>query len=189
MARSVFVVLILALSGAAAAQGKDFDYSFIQVSYSRADYDSQNADGDGLGIGASFAVSENFHIFGGYAGTDVGSSLDASGWNAGAGLNLSISELMDIVVQLSYQTTEIGLPGGGSVEDDGLGLGAGVRVGANEWIEIYGGLTYVDLDSGNETIFDAGFLLNLSDAFAVGVSGSWDDDVSIWRLDGRLYFE
>jgi hypothetical protein len=75
------------------------------------------------------------------------------------------------------------------VDNDGLGFGAGLRVGANEWIEVYGGLTYLDLDSGNETVFDAGFLLNLSDAFAVGVSGSWDEDVSAWSLDGRLYFD
>lgn len=188
MARSVFVVLLLLVSGGSFAQGKSFDYSFIQVSYSKADYDSLSADGDGLGIGASFAVSKNFHIFGGYAGTDVDSSFDAKGWNAGAGLNLPLSQLMDVVVRLSYQTTEANLPNGTKVDDDGLGLGAGVRVGANEWIEIYGGLTYIDLDSGNETVFDAGFMLNLSDAFAIGVSGAWDDDVSIWSLDGRLYF-
>lgn len=190
MARSVFVLLLLALSGVAAAQGKSrgFDYSFIAVSYSNAEYDSQNADGDGLGISASFAVAENFHIFGGYAGTDVGASLDASGWRAGGGINMPISKLMDVVVQGFYQTTKVGLPGGGSVDDDGLGLRAGVRVGANEWIELFGGLTYSDYDSGNETTFDAGFLLNLSSAFAVGVSGAWDDDVSIWSLDGRLYF-
>jgi len=188
MLRSVFAVLLISLSGASFAQGKPFDYSFVQLSYSKADYDNLSADGDGLGIGASFAVSGNIHIFGGYVGTDIDSSLDASGWNAGAGLNLPLSQLMDVVVQLSYQTTEAKLPDGVTVDDDGLGLGAGVRVGANEWIEIFGGLTYLDLDSGNETVFDAGFMLNLSDAFAVGVSGAWDDDVSVWSLDGRLYF-
>ena len=189
MVRSIFVVLLLSLSGVVAAQSKGFEYSFIEVSYSNADYDSQNSDGDGLGIAASFAVSDNIHIFGGYAGTDVGSSLDASGWRAGGGVNVPISKLIDVVVQGFYQTTKIGLPGGGSVDDDGLGLRAGVRVGGNEWLELFGGLTYADMDSGNETTFDAGFLFNLSDAFAVGVSGAWDDDVSIWSLDGRLYFD
>jgi len=189
MARSAFVVLLLLLSGVAAAQGRGFEYSFIDVSYSNANYDSQNLDGDGLGVGASLAISNNFHIFGGYRGTDVGSSLDASGWQAGAGLNMPLTRLMDIVVQGFYQSTKIGLIGGGSVDDDGLGLRTGVRVGANAWIEAFGGLTYTDLDSGNETTLDAGFLLNLSDAFAVGVSGNWDDNVSIWSLDGRLYFD
>jgi len=188
MARSLFVVLLLSLSGIAAGQGKGFDYSFIELSYSNAEYDNQNTDGDGLGIGASFAVSNNLHIFGGYKGTDVGSSLDASGWKAGGGINMPISKLLDVVVQGFYQTTKIGLPNGGSVDNDGLGLRAGVRVGANQWIELFGGLTYADLDSGNETTLDAGFLFNLSDAFAVGVSGAWDDEFSIWSINGRLYF-
>jgi len=188
MARSFFLVFVLCVSGTAAAQASKFDYTFAEASYSKADYDNLSTDGDGLGIGVSFAVSNNIHVFGGYAGTNIDSSLDASGWRAGAGLNMPISQLMDVLVQLAYQTTEVKLPNGGSLDDDGLGLRAGVRVGANDWIEVFGGLTYVDLDSGNETVFDAGFLLNLSDAFSVGVSGSWDDDVSVWSLDGRLYF-
>ena len=174
MARSLFVVLLLSLSGIAAGQGKGFDYNFIELSYSNAEYDNQNTDGDGLGISASFAVSNNLHIFG--------------GWKAGGGINMPISKLMDVVVQGFYQTTKIGLPGGGSVDNDGLGLRAGVRVGANQWVELFGGLTYADLDSGNETTLDAGFLFNLSDAFAVGVSGAWDDEFSIWSINGRLYF-
>lgn len=188
MARSFFLVLVLCVSGTAAAQASKFDYTFAEASYSKADYDNLSSDGDGLGIGVSFAVSNNIHVFGGYAGTNIDSSLDASGWRAGAGLNMPISQLMDVLVQLAYQTTEVKLPNGSSLDDDGLGLRAGVRVGANDWIEVFGGLTYLDLDSGNETVFDAGFLLNLSDAFSVGVSGSWDDDVSVWSLDGRLYF-
>ena len=189
MLRSVLAGLVLALSGVSAAQDTDFSYTYLQASYAQADYDNLGSDGDGIGLSASFEVSDNFHIFGGYSGLDVGSSADASGWEAGIGLNTPLTDLMDIVVQLSYQTTEIDVPQLGSVEDDGLGFGAGVRVGANEWIEVYGGLTYIDLDSGNETVFDAGFLLNIGDAFAIGVGGSWDDDVSAWSLDGRLYFD
>lgn len=189
MLRSFLACLLLALSGVATAQDNDFSYTFLQASYTEADYDNLASDGDGIGLSASFELTDNFHVFGGYAGLDVGSSADASGWQAGIGLNTPLSELMDIVVQLSYQSTEIDLPQGFSVEDDGLGFGAGVRVGANDWIEVYGGLTYVDLDSGNETVFDAGFLLSVGDAFAVGVGGSWDDDVSTWSVDARLYFD
>ncbi len=189
MLRSVFACLVLALSGAVGAQQNDgFSYTWLQVSWSDVDSDNFGG-GDGLGLSASFELTPNFHIFGGYAGIDADSNVDASGWNAGIGLNTPISKTMDVVVQLSYQTTEINLPLGVSVDDDGLGFGAGIRVGANDWIEVHGGLTYLDLDSGNETVFDAGFLLNLGDAFAVGVAGSWDDEVSTWSLNGRLYFD
>jgi hypothetical protein len=191
MTRPLIAVFLLALSGIAAAQDSDFSYSYLQLSYTKADFDNVASDGDGLGLTGSLELSPNFHVFGAYTGLDVGSSADASGWKLGMGLNTPLSRLMDIVVRLSWQSTEVPAPGPlpGTVDNDGLGFGAGLRVGANEWIEVYGGLTYLDLDSGNETVFDAGFLLNLNDAFAVGVSGSWDEDVSAWSIDGRLYFD
>jgi hypothetical protein len=191
MQRLVFIVLSLLSAGTVAAQSGDYSYTWLQASYTKAEFDNLASDGDGLGFSGSFELSPNFHIFGGYAGLDVGSDADASGWKAGIGLNTPLSNLLDIVVQLSYQTTEVPAPAPlvGTVEDDGLGFRAGVRVGANDWIELNGGMTYLDLDSGNETVFDAGFLLNLNDAFAVGIGGSWDDDVSSWSLNGRLYFD
>ena len=188
MMRSCFLFVALALSTTAVAQGNGFDYNFLEASYHRADFDNLNADGDGFGLSGSFAISNNFHVFGGYAGQDIDSTADADGWNVGLGLNASLTNLMDIVVQASYQTTEVNSPVVGRTENDGFGVRAGVRVGANEWIELFGGLSYVDLDSGNETALDAGFLLNLGSAFAVGVSGRWDDDVSVLSLNGRLYF-
>jgi len=192
MARSFILFILLGVSGTAFAQYKQppgFRYSFIEGSYSKATYDNLARDGDGLGVSASIAVSDHFHVFGGYAGADLGDSVDADGWYAGIGLNVPLTQLLDAVVQGSYQSNEVKLPTGGSIDDDGFGLRAGVRVGANEWIEVNGGVSYTDLDSGNETTLDAGFLLNISDAFAVGVSGAWDDDVSVWSINGRLYFE
>lgn len=189
MARSILALFLLALAGAAAAQSPAFRYSFIEASYSEADHDDLDLDGDGLGLAASLALNDNFFVFGGYAGAEVGETADTDGWRAGAGLHLSLSRLMDVVAQLSYQSTEVGIPGGGTVDDDGFGVRAGLRVGANEWIELNGGLSYLDLDSGNETLFDAGFLLNLAGGFAVGVGASWGDEVSAFSLNGRLYFQ
>lgn len=187
MVRSLFVVFLLAMSAGVAAQD-GFDYSYITGSYSKADFDSFSADGDGFGVGVSLGVHENFHVFGAYSGLDLGSSVDASAWEAGVGFNTPISELMDVVVRVSLVSAEVDTPFG-SVDDDGYSVGAGLRVGANQWIELDFGAAYVDTDSGNETSLNAGFLYNATDNIAVGVSGSWDDDVTIWSLDGRLYFE
>ena len=187
MLRSLLVLLLLAFSLSATAQDGGFDYNYLQASYQKVDYDF-GGDGDGLGLDISYALSPNFHIFGGYAGQDVDSSIDTSAWRAGIGLNGSISRLMDVVLRLSYETQQVDVPNSGTQDNDGYGLSAGVRVGANEWIEVYGGLSYIDRDSGSETGLDAGFLLNLGDAFAIGVSGYWDDDVTAYALNGRLYF-
>lgn len=191
MARSIFALILLAMSASAAAQSNDFSYSYLQLSYTQADFDNLAGDGDGLGISGFFEISPNFHIFGGYAGLDIEDNADATGWNVGMGLNTPLSNLMDVYVRLSWQSTEVPVPGPtpGTNNDDGLGFGAGLRVGANEWIEIYGGLTYLDIESGNETVFDVGFLLNLNNSFSVGISSAFDDSASAWSVDGRLYFD
>jgi len=184
MARSVLAITLLLLSSLALAQQDGFSYSYLQGSYSRADYDGFGGDADGFGIEASVAISEQFHLFGGYAGTELDNSVDADGWTAGVGFNTPLSESMDAVIRASYVSVEVG-----PFDDDGFAIGAGVRVAASEAIELDVGLSYVDTDSGNDTSVDAGFLFNINDSFAVGVSGNWDDDVSVWSLNGRLYFE
>jgi len=181
------MVLLFVLAVPAGAEG--FRYSFVSASYSTADYDNLNADGDGLGVGVSLEISESFHVFGAYSGTDLDSGVDADGWNAGVGFHTPISEAMDVVVNLSYVSTEVTHPVFGKIENDGFAVGGGVRAAASEWIELNAGLTYADLDRGNDTSLEAGFLFSATDNFAIGVSGSWDDDVSVYSLNARLYFE
>lgn len=188
MTRLLFVLTMLIFSTMAGAQD-GFSYSYISAAYSKADYDNLNVDGDGLGVGVSIEINENFHLFGGYTGLDLDSSVDADGWEAGVGFNTPISELMDVVVRLSYVSVEVKHPVFGKLDDDGFGLGVGLRAMASDKIELDAGVSYVDTDSGNDTALGAGFLFNATDNIAVGVSGSWDDDVSVWSLNGRIYFE
>lgn len=189
--RRIVALLLLTVSAGVSAQDSDFSYSFLQLSYRQADFDNLAGTGDGLGLFGSIAVTPNFHAFGTYTGLEISDSADAKGWSIGMGLNTPLSNLMDIYVRLSWQSTEVPVPGPtpGTNNDDGLGFGAGLRVGANDWIEVYGGLTYLDIESGNETVFDIGFLFNLNDTFAVGASTAFEDDASSWGVDGRLYFD
>jgi len=189
MVRSIFAVLLLLLASVAAAQQDGFSYSYLTASYSRADYDDLNVDGDGFGLGVSVAITDQFHLFGSYVGADLEDTVDTDGWEAGIGFNTPISDAMDVVIRASYVTVEVNHPVFGKTDDDGFGLGAGVRVAASEKIELDLGLSYVDTDSGSDTALEAGFLFNATDAFAIGVSGSWDDDVNVWSLNGRLYFD
>ena len=105
----------------------------------------------------------------------------------GLGFNTPISEVIDVVAQLSYQRLDVDTPfGGGDV--DGFGLGVGLRVAASDRVELNGAVTYVDFDGGNDTNVGAGFLFNVTEALAIGLSGDFDDDVTLYRLVGRFYF-
>ena len=190
MARSIAALLLIAVASAASAQQQDgFSYSYLEAGYAQTDFDDINVDGDGFGLGASVAIADQWHLFASYSGTDLDFGFDATTWAAGIGFNTPISPQMDVVVRASYVSAEIDGPGIGSFDDDGFGLGAGVRVAASEAIELNAGLSYIDTDSGNDTALNAGFLFNINDAFAVGVGGSWDDDVTVLGINGRLYFE
>jgi len=191
MLRSLVVFMLLLASAVATAQQSGHDYSYLQGSYTKINSDGALDEGDGIGLSLSYGLTPHVHIFGSYLGIDTNSSANADGWKVGMGLNTPLSRQLDVVVRLSYQTTERSLPGpvGGTYDDNGLGFAAGARYAVTDRIELYGGLDYLDLDSGNETVFDIGLLFSISRAFAIGISTTRDEDVSAWSLDGRLYFD
>jgi hypothetical protein len=64
-----------------------------------------------------------------------------------------------------------------------------VRFAASKKLELDAGIDYVDYgDAGDDTAFGLGGLYSFSDAFALGLGGSWGDDVSTYTVSGRFYF-
>ena len=185
MWRSLIVLALVPLSGTALAE--DFDYSFIEGYYGQMDLDG--IDGDGIGIGGSFALTDTFHVFGGYETGDFDAGFDLNGLQLGVGYNMAVSEAVDLVGSVSYVSAEVDAGVFGSADENGYGLGVGLRAMASPTIELNGGIEYVDLgDAGSDTGFGAGFLYHFSDAFAAGLSGSWADDVDTYALRGRFSF-
>ncbi len=187
MLRSSLLILLLALSASASAE--DFDYSFLSIGYGIIDFDDIGVDGDGFNIGGSYSISDSVHVFGGYQAADLDFGIDASTFSAGIGYNTSVSPAVDLVARVSYEYAEVDPPGPGDFDDSGFGLALGLRFAASDMIELNAGITYVDLgDGGDDTGFGLGGLYNFSDAFALGLSGNWTSDVSVYALTGRLYF-
>lgn len=187
MNRSIYAFCFLALSTSALAD--DFDYSYLQLNYGSFEFDDINVDGDGLGLSGSYAISPDWHVFGGYQAAGLDFGVDATTLAAGIGYNTELSTVVDMVARVSYQYVELDAPGGGNVDDSGLGLGIGIRFAASPEVELIAGLDYVDFgNGGNDTGFSAGGLYNFSDAFALGLGGSWSDDTSAFILSGRFYF-
>ena len=190
MLRSILLVILFAFSGTVFADG--FNYNQVTVSYGQIDFDDFNADGDTLSINGSAAVSENFHVFASYGVGELDdglNTLDVDTWNAGVGYNTALSDSVDLVAGLSYEYIDLSVPGFGSVDDNGFGLGVGLRMAASEKLEINAGISYIDMsDSGDNTAFSGGLLYSFTENFALGLSGSFDDDVTEYNVGGRFYF-
>lgn len=187
MLRSSLVLLVLAFATSASA--KDFDYDYFQLTYGNVEFDDVNVDGDGFGLAGSYAINEDFHVFAGYEAAGLDFGIDATTLGAGLGWHTTLSPVVDLVASFSYQYVELDAPGVGSVDDSGLGLGVGLRFAATDLLELNAGISYVDLsDSGGDTGFGVGGLYSFTDAFALGLSANWSDDVSSFTLAGRFYF-
>jgi hypothetical protein len=169
MKRSLVVFALMATSGLAFADG--FNYTYVQASYGTVDIDNVSVDGDGLGLSGSFGITDNLNIVGGYQ------------------VHTPITEMMDVTAAVSYIDVEFDVLGIPVAEDDGFGLTVGLRANVSSLIEINAGVSYVDLsDSGDDTGFNGGVLFNFTEMFSLGLSGDWDDDVSVYSISGRLYF-
>ena len=117
----LFLLSLVASSATAVADGPD--YSYIQGSYGQIEIDDVDVDGDGFGISGSAALTQHFHLFGGYTTADMGSGVDLNQLEAGIGYNHPVSDTVDVVLSLAYLSAEIDLAGLGSVDDSGYGMG------------------------------------------------------------------
>jgi len=185
MLRSSLILLVLAFSVSANAEG--FDYNYLQLDYTNVDFD--NVDGDGIGLSGAFAINPDWHVFAGYQALGLDFGRDVNEFNAGIGYNTELSPTVDAFARFSYEYIELEIPGGLDDDDSGFGFGVGMRFAASEELEIEAGIDYVDFGSGgDDTAFSLGALYSFNDAFALGLGGSWSDDVSAYNLTGRIYF-
>ena len=191
MLRSILVTALIAFSASAGALG--FDYNYFSVGYQRLNLDDGfiDVDGDGFGVDGSFAINENFFIFGSYGMGEFeeqGITVDVDTLSAGIGWHTPLTDKVDFVTGLSYEYVDVGASGFGSVDENGYGLGVGLRFQASEAIELNGGINYIDYGDGDDTGFGVGLLYGVSENVDIGVSADWAEDSSAYGLNGRFYF-
>jgi opacity protein-like surface antigen len=187
MKRFVSYLLLMGMSVGAYAEG--LNYTYGEVGYGIVEIDDADVDGDGFNIAGSFALTDEFHIFGGYSTASLDFGIDFNQLELGIGYNTPISNSVDVVATLAYVNVEVEAAGFGSEDDNGFGIGVGLRGMVSPQVELHGGIEYIDLsDSGSDTGFGAGIRYNFTEQFAVGLRGDWTDDVSQITLAGRLYF-
>ena len=117
MLRSTLVILSLAFSVSATAA--EFDYNYFSIGYGTTDFDDINVDGDGFSVEGSYAINNDYHVFGNYESAGLDFGVDATTFSAGMGYNRSMTETVDLVARLSYEYVELDAPGLGDVDDSG----------------------------------------------------------------------
>ncbi len=187
MLRSTLLIGLLAFSATASAE--DFDYNWLSLGYGMVDFDDINVDGNSFGIDGSYAINEDFHVFGDYEAANLDFGVDATTFSAGIGYNTEMSDVVDAFARLSYEYVEVDMPVFGSDDDSGFGFGVGLRFTAGPAVELNAGIDYVDYGSGgDDTALSLGGLYSFTPTFALGLAGSWSDDVSSYSISGRFYF-
>ncbi len=187
MLRLSLIGLILAFS--ASANAEDFDYDFLSLGYGNVDFDGPGGDGNGFTLGGSYAMTNTYYAFLDYNAASLGQGVDATLWGAGFGYHRGMSDKVDLVAELSYESFKIDNSQPGNFDDSGLGLSVGFRFAYSEKLELNAGINYVDYsDVGNDTGFEFAALYDVNDKYTVGLGGAWSDNVSMYTLTGRFYF-
>lgn len=187
MKKLILTALMLGVSVSAAAQ--ELSYSYVQAGFQQYDFDDINVDGDGFTFGGSVALNDSWYIVGGYASADLDFSVDFNQLSLGAGYHSPLSNNTDWFAELAYVNAEFeGF--GGSADDSGYGVTLGARGMLSPDFELLGAITHTDLGDGADgTAISVAGWYNVAGNIAVGLTASFDDDVTTYGIAGRLYFD
>ena len=187
-ASALALAMALGLSSVAEA-AEDLGYTYVEGGYQNIDIDDLDEDGDGYTIGGSVALTDMFHVFGGYGHAEIDvdgfGDVDYDTWEIGGGLNYRVGGKTDFVGRVSYVSAELDA-GFDDVDDDGYRLYAGLRGGFDAPVELEGGVSYTDLnDYGDETAFVGAIRYYFTKQWAVGGSVNLGEDQTTWGLNVR----
>lgn len=174
------------------AVAADFSYNFAQVGYQKVDIDGASDDADGLALSGSFEVGENVFISAGYSQLDwdeFGFDTELDTLSVGVGYHVDISDTLDFYGALSAVRVDASVAGLGSTDESGFGASIGLRGMIGDSFELTGSIGYSDVgDFGDNTVFGAGMLYNVTDNFSVGFFVELDDDATGYGGGIRLYW-
>ena len=188
--RFLSIVVLLSVSPAFAG---DLSYNFVEIGYQKAEFDydfgGSSVDGDGYGISGSFEVGDSWFITASYGTLDFDFGVDLDQLSVGGGFYMNLSERVDFFAVVSYIRAEVSASGFGSADEDGYGVAVGMRGLVTDKVEVSGSISYADLGSGADgTAIGVEGLYSFTDNFALGLGIQTDDDITMYGVNGRLYF-
>lgn len=188
MKRSLIALTLLAALPFAASAAEGLSYNYVEGGYSATEIED-GGDADGWAINGSGAISENFHVFGGYNAQEAKDfDVDLDNWRLGLGYNRPIATNTDVLARIAYEKYELDAFG---FEDDTDGYSAevGVRSALAPNFEGYALAGYED---GQE--FDGDFYgrvgaqLKFNQNWGINGDVKFADGDAQWFVGPRLSF-
>lgn len=131
-----------------AASAADLSYTYIEGGYSHF---NSAPDADGLIVNGSYALNDNFHVFGGYGSFGIDRTpVDLDTFDIGLGYRYGLSGNTDLVVRGTYENAvfDKGVP-----NVDVWSAEAGVRSALTSNVEGWAFAGYEDSDVANGDAF------------------------------------
>lgn len=197
--------LLAALPFAAAAQeSSGLNYNYVEGGYVATNLDNDNGDidADGFGGNASVALSDNFHLFGGYATQDTDTfdlfeggqrvNTDIDQWRVGLGYNLPIASSTDLVARAAYEKFEVddvtvdGQTYDINDGDDGYSAEVGVRTAFTDNFEGHAFAGYEDFGDGADDFYGkVGALVKFNPNWGISGDVKFADGDTQWFVGPR----
>ncbi|QNP41892.1 outer membrane beta-barrel protein [Lysobacter solisilvae (ex Woo and Kim 2020)] len=149
MKKSLLALTLLVSLPFAASAAEGLSYNYVEGGYVASNGD--NVDADGWNVNGSAALTDNFHVFGGYTfqKTDdetIGGvrfdGVDVDQWRVGLGYNHPIAANTDLLARVAYESAKVE----GFDRFDGYSAEVGVRSALAPNFEGYALAGYEDGD-------------------------------------------
>jgi len=178
-------IMALAAAGGATAQPS---YDHIGLGAGLIELDDGNRDGEGLAVDGQFSIADNVYLLARYAVWDLDGGVDRDDLRLGGGLHAPVSERLDLVGELFYESRELELRGGRERDNDGLGLRGGVLGSLSDAVTVGGGVVYYDLDDDEEAGIYGEAWIDVARSVQVGGEAELGDEQDLITVGARLRF-
>ncbi|MDP1698920.1 MAG: diffusible signal factor-reguated Ax21 family protein [Xanthomonadaceae bacterium] len=99
------ITLALAAAIPFAANADELSYNYLEAGYSLY---NTNPDAEGATLNGSYAINDNFHVFGGYSKFDIDNTpVDLDLWNIGLGYRYGLNANTDLLVRGAYEKANL----------------------------------------------------------------------------------
>jgi len=202
MKRFIPLLALFAIPASALAD-EGLSYTYVEAGYAASSIDNGGPDADGWAVNGSYALTDAFHVYGGYSGQKTDDfntvagrvdGVDVDQWNIGGGYRHRLNPAVDLLARVGYQkadTDDFGVADTNvlGVDRDGWNVETGVRGAMTSNLEGYALAGYEDYDRADGEFYARlGAQLKINQTWGVNGEVKYVDDYVAYFVGPRLSF-